>query len=75
MKRLTLLLGVVLFVTGIVFLIHPTFDYHKRDEIAKIGPITATVEKQESAKVPAPVTVTLLIVGAALLVIGARSKS
>lgn len=72
MKRLLLLLGLVFFVVGVVFVVHPSFDYQKHEEVAKFGPITATVEKQESAQVPVPVTVALLVAGVVLIVFGAR---
>jgi len=75
MKRLALLLGLLCFIAGLVFLIHPSFEYQKHDQIAKIGPITATVEKHESAQVPVGVTATLLVAGLLLVVAGARSKS
>jgi hypothetical protein len=74
MKRIALLLGLVLFIVGIVFTVHPSFDYQKHDEVAKIGPITATVEKHESMEVPVPVTVALLVSGLVLIVFGVRSK-
>jgi len=75
MKRLAFLLGLLCFVAGIVFLVHPSFEYQKRDEIAKIGPITATVEKHDSAQVPTGVTAALLIAGVLLIVASVRSKS
>lgn len=74
MKRFALLLGLVLFVVGIVFMVHPSFEYQKHDEVAKIGPITATVEKHEAVQVPVPVTVGLLVAGLVLTAFGARSK-
>lgn len=74
MKRLALLLGLVMFIAGIVFTVHPSFEYQKHDEVAKIGPITATVEKHEALQVPVPVTVALLVAGLVLTVFGARSK-
>jgi hypothetical protein len=74
-KRLALLVGLVFFVGGIIFLIHPSITYRKHEEIAKIGPITATVEKRESAKIPLAATASLLIAGVVLIVLGARSKS
>ena len=72
MKRVLLLIGLVLFVVGVVFVVHPTFDYRKHDEIAKIGPITATVEKSEAVQVPVPVTVAILVAGVVLIVFGVR---
>jgi hypothetical protein len=74
MKRLLLILGVVLFVLGIVALIHPTFDYQKREEIARIGRIKATVDHPETAKVPVAATAALLISGVVLIVLGSRAK-
>lgn len=74
MRRLAFVLGLLCFVTGIVFLIHPEITYQKHDEVAKIGPITATVEKRESARVPVAATASLLIAGVVLVVLGVRAK-
>jgi hypothetical protein len=74
MKRIALLLGLLCFLASIVFLIHPDVTYHKHDEIAKIGPITATVQKRETSRVPVAATGTLLIAGVLLIVFGSRSK-
>ncbi len=75
MKRLALILGIICFLAGLVCLIHPSFDYQKRDEIAKIGPITATVEKHETTQIPVAATVSLLVAGLVLIVLSSRSKS
>ena len=74
MKRILLILGIVLFGLGIAAMLHPTIGYHKHDEIAKIGPITATVEKEESTEIPVAVTVGLLVSGLVLTVLGVRTK-
>lgn len=74
MKRLVLLLGILLFVLGIAAMLHPSIGYHKHDEIAKIGPITATLEKEESTQIPVAVTVALLVSGLVLTALGARTK-
>ena len=74
MKRFVVILGVILFVLGIVALAHPSFDYHKHEEVARIGPITATVDKPETASIPVAATVALLVSGLVLIVLGARSK-
>ena len=74
MKRLPLVLGIVLFILGIVAMLHPSIGYHKHDEIAKIGPITATVEKEETTQIPIAVTVALLVSGLVLTAFGARTK-
>jgi len=74
MKRFVVILGIVLFGLGIVALVHPSFDYHKHEEVARIGPITATVDKPETASIPVAATVALLVSGLVLIVLGARSK-
>jgi len=74
MKRFAVILGVILFVLGLIALVHPNFDYHKHEEIAKIGPVTATVDKPERATVPPVVAAVLLIAGAVLIVLGPKMK-
>jgi hypothetical protein len=74
MKRFAVILGVILFVLGVVALLHPDFDYHKREELAKIGPVTATVEKPERTTVPPVAAAALLIAGAVLIAVSTRLK-
>ena len=74
MKRILLVLGIVLFVLGLATMLHPRIGYHKHDEIAKIGPITATVEREESTQIPVAVTVGLLVSGLVFTALGARVK-
>lgn len=74
MKRFAVILGIIFFVLGIVALVHPSFDYHKHEEVARIGPITATVDKPETASIPVAATVALLVSGLVLIVLGSRSK-
>jgi hypothetical protein len=74
MKRFAVVLGIILAVGGLVALAHPRFDYHKHEEIAKIGPVTATVDKPETVTVPPVVAAVLLIAGAGLIVVGPKLK-
>jgi hypothetical protein len=74
MKRGLFITGIILFLLGIAALLHPNFDYHKKEEVARIGPITATVDQPETTSIPAPVTVTLLVSGLVLIVLGVRTK-
>jgi uncharacterized membrane protein HdeD (DUF308 family) len=74
MRRILFILGIILFLLGIVALLHPSFDYHKHEEVARIGPITATVDKPETAEIPVAVTVALLVSGLVLIVLASRSK-
>jgi hypothetical protein len=74
MKRLPTILGVILVVLGVIGLVHPSFDYHQREEVAKVGPFKATVEEQKTAQVPPAVSIVVVTVGIVLVVIGSRTK-
>jgi uncharacterized membrane protein HdeD (DUF308 family) len=74
MKRLVILLGVLLLVFGVIGLVHPNFNYHKQEEVAKIGPIKATVDEEKTAQIPAAVSITSLVAGIVLVVFGPRMK-
>jgi uncharacterized membrane protein HdeD (DUF308 family) len=73
-KRLVIILGVILLVLGVIGLVHPSFNYHQQEEVAKIGPIKATVDEEKTAQIPAAVSIVLLIVGIGLVVLGPRMK-
>ncbi len=74
MKRFVIVLGVVLLILGVVGLVHPNFNYHQQEEVAKLGPIKATVDEEKTAQIPAAVSITLLVVGIGLVVLGPRIK-
>jgi uncharacterized membrane protein HdeD (DUF308 family) len=73
-KRLVIILGVILLVLGMIGLVHPSFNYHQQEEVAKIGPIKATVDEEKTAQIPAAVSIVLLIAGIGLVVLGPRMK-
>ena len=74
MKRIVIILGVILLVLGVVGLVHPSFNYHQQEEVAKLGPIKATVDKEKTAQIPPAVSATLLTLGIVLVVVGPRIK-
>ncbi len=74
MKRVVIVLGVIFLVLGVVGLVHPVFNYHQQEEVAKIGPIKATVNEEKSLEIPPAVSITLLIAGIGLVVFGPRMK-
>ncbi len=74
MKRIVIILGVILLVLGVVGLVHPSFNYHQQEEVAKLGPIKATVDEEKTAQISPAVSVTLLTVGIVLVVVGPRIK-
>ena len=74
MRRLVIVLGVILLVLGVIGLVHPNFNYHQQEEVAKLGPIKATVDAEKTAQIPAMVSITLLLAGIGLVVLGPRMK-
>jgi len=74
MKKVLVTVGLALFVLGIVGLLHPDFTYHKTEEVARLGPVHATVKEEKVASVPAFAAVAALVVGLGLTVLGARRR-
>lgn len=74
MKRLVIVLGVILLVLGVIGLVHPSFNYHQQEEVAKFGSIKATVDEEKTVQIPPAVSITLLVTGIALVVLGPRMK-
>lgn len=75
MKKFFVAAGLLLFVLGIVGLVHPDFTYHKTEEVAHLGPVHATVNEEKIATVPAFVSVFMLVAGLGLIVLGVRNRS
>jgi uncharacterized membrane protein len=74
MKRFVVILGVILFLMGVVALAHPDFTYHQQEEVAKIGPVKATVDQEKTARVPPAISIALLVAGVGLVLLGPRIK-
>ena len=74
MRRLVIVVGVILLVLGVIGLVHLNFNYHQQEEVAKLGPIKATVDEEKTAQIPAAVSITLLLAGIGLVVLGPRMK-
>ena len=75
MKKFLVTLGLLLFVLGIVGVVHPDFTYHKTEEVAHFGPVHASVNEEKIATVPTYVSVLLLVAGLGLTVVGVRNRS
>jgi hypothetical protein len=75
MKRTLTIVGVVLALLGIAAVLHRTYAYHQQQQVAKIGSFQATVDEEKTTQIPTAATAALLLVGLALVLIGARSKS
>jgi hypothetical protein len=61
----------IVFVVGLV---HPNFTYHKQEEVAKFGPIKATMDEEKTVQIPAAVSIVLLVSGIGLVLLGPRIK-
>ncbi|HEY6252575.1 MAG TPA: hypothetical protein VI685_21680 [Candidatus Angelobacter sp.] len=72
MKHFVIVLGIVLLVLGVIGLVHPSFSYHKQEEVAKIGPIKATVDEEKAIEVPPAVAIVMLVAGIGLILLGPR---
>jgi len=73
-KRFVIIFGVILLVLGVVGLVHPSFSYHKQEEVAKIGSFKATVDEEKTVQIPAAVSIVLLVSGIGLVLLGPRIK-
>lgn len=74
MKRFVIILGVILLILGVTGLVHPSFSYHKQEEVAKIGPLKATVNEEKVVEIPAAVSIVMLVSGIGLILLGPRIK-
>ena len=74
MKRFVIILGILLLVGGVVGLVHPVFTYHHQKEVAKVGPLDATVEEEETTQIPAALSIVLLLSGIGMVLLGPRIK-
>jgi hypothetical protein len=74
MRRLVIILGIILLVGGVVGLVHPNFSYHQQEEVAKIGPIKATMEEEKTVQIPPALSIVLLVSGIGLVLAGPRIK-
>jgi hypothetical protein len=73
-KRVLIVLGIIFLLAGTGGLLHPSFNYHKREEVAKFGPIQATVDEEKTVQIPVAASAAMMIAGLALLVLGPRMK-
>jgi hypothetical protein len=74
MKRFVIILGVFLLISGVVGLVHPSFSYHRQEEVAKLGPYKATLDEEKTVQIPSAVSIVLLISGIGMVLLGPRIK-
>jgi len=74
MKRVLLVLGIVLVLLGIVGLAHPVFTYHEEREVAKLGPVQATVDEEKNLEIPRVASILVAIAGLAMVLVAPRLR-
>ena len=75
MKRFLLAIGILLVLLGILGLVKPTFTYHQKQEVAKLGPIQATVDEEKTVEIPKAVSIVVALAGLAVILLVPRLKS
>ena len=74
MKRFLLLIGVLLVVLGLLGLAHPTFTYHEKKEVAKLGPMQATVDEEKTVEIPRAASILVALAGLAIVLLASRKN-
>jgi hypothetical protein len=69
-----LVTGIVIALLGAGMLVYQSFTYTTKEEVVKIGPLSATAEKEHTIGFPPVVSWALLAAGIGLIIIGARRK-
>jgi len=67
-----LIIGVILILAGIGGLVFNFIPIHHTEEVAKIGPITATQDKVTDVVIPSYAAVIVILVGGGLVFAGRR---
>ncbi len=70
--RFLTILGVLLIVLGVVGLTYSVIPIHHTEEVAKLGSLTATKDKENDVVIPPYAGVIFILVGGALAVAGRR---
>ena len=75
MKLGVIILGIVLLVLGLAAVLHPTYTYHKQEQVAKIGAFQATVDEERTAQISPLAVAAVIVSGLALVLIGSRMNA
>jgi hypothetical protein len=70
--RSLMLVGIVLIVAGVIGLVVNVIPIHRQEQVAKIGPVTATKDTETDYVIPPYASIIVIVVGAGLAYAGAR---
>jgi uncharacterized membrane protein YidH (DUF202 family) len=65
--------GIILILAGVLGLVYGSFSYTKETHEAKIGPLELQMKEKETVNIPVWAGVGAIVVGAALLLIPAKT--
>jgi len=74
MKRILLVVGILLVLLGLIGLAHPTFSYHEKEEVAKLGPVHATMDEEKTLEIPRAASIAVALIGLAMVLVAPRLK-
>jgi len=70
----TRIVAIVLILAGIAGLIYRSFTYTDKTHETKVGPIEVAVKEKETVQIPVWASAGAIVVGAGILLAGARKK-
>jgi hypothetical protein len=70
-----MIIGVVLVIAGLGALAFNVIPFHHQEEVAKIGPIHATEDKQTNVVIPPFASVAAILIGGGLIFAGTRRSA
>ena len=69
-----LVTGIIIALLGAGMLVYQSFTYTTKEEVVKIGPLSATAEKEHTIGFPPFISWAMIAAGIGLIVVGARRK-
>lgn len=66
------IIGILLIVGGVLGVVLGGFSFTKETHKASLGPISMSVEEQQSVNIPLWASIAAIVAGAAVLVVGAK---
>jgi drug/metabolite transporter (DMT)-like permease len=66
------ILGLILIAAGVLALVYHGFSYTRDEHEAKVGPVELSVAHRSSVDIPTWAGAGVIVIGAALLVLGGR---
>jgi len=72
--KISTLFGIILIALGAVALAYDGFSYFRKEEVARIGPVEVTVQKEERLPLPSVAGGIAVAAGVMGLVLGAKRE-